>query len=109
MKRKRSTELIEGEAIADEVVGCRELVVEAAGRRISFAGVPVETRPVMFLRQREQVLDQRPSNAMASCFWRYKQIFEIADRVKRPGAFVNDGDAEASDLFFHLRDAPEQG
>src|SRR5689334_15957194 len=103
------TELIEGEAIADEVVGCRKLVVETAGRCITLPRVPVETRPVLFLRQREQVLDQRPSDAIASCFGRYEQVFEIADRVEGPGAFVNDGDGEASDLFLHLRDTSEQG
>jgi hypothetical protein len=33
--------LIEGEAVADEIVSYRELVVEAAGRRVSFPRVPV--------------------------------------------------------------------
>ena len=64
----RWNSLIEGEAVADEIVSYRELVVEAAGRRVSFPRVPVETRPVALLRQREQVLDQRPPNAMASRF-----------------------------------------
>jgi len=104
----RRNALGEDQAVADEIVRCRELVVEAPGCLVSLPRVPVETRQATCLCHREQVFDERAADAMASCLRRDEQIFEIADRGERPCTCMENRDGETRDLPLPFSETPEQ-
>ena len=100
--------LVEDQAVADEVVRYRELVVEAPGCLVSLPRVPVETRPATRLCPREQVLNEGAANAMASCLGRDEQIFKIADRGQRLCTCMENRVGKTRDLSLPFSETPEK-
>ncbi len=57
-------------------------------------GVPVQPRPSLIFTFSLQGLNQRSRDSPSACFWRDKQIFQVTDRRRHPGAFVQYADSK---------------
>ncbi|EGE58945.1 hypothetical protein RHECNPAF_2530018 [Rhizobium etli CNPAF512] len=95
----------EADAIADVAVALDIAVIERPGRLVVFARMPIKPRPALCLGERDEIVHQRPADALAARIGIDEQIFEIAVPAADPGALMREIQRKADDPAVDLGDA----
>jgi hypothetical protein len=92
---------VRGQAIAHEVVGLDECVVQPARRQIFGARMPIETRPPAMTRHRDKVGDQRAPDSASARGGIDEQVLQIAYGRLNKGPLVQQrmGESQQPTLF----------
>ena len=96
-------------AVADEIVGCRKLIVEPAALRGSISRMPIKSRPALLAAELELILDQRAGNAPPPQLGSDEEVLRDQQQGRVvPSTFVKHRDGEACDLTIPFGDAAEE-
>src|SRR5262249_61585959 len=73
-----------------------KFVIQATGRVVG-TRVPIQPRPAVSFRTLDKVLNQEAPDTSAAELWLDEKVFEVADQVQCPCAFVQDAYTEPYD------------